>query len=560
MKKETNERRRLVLRLAAEQALALPLSESGYWFHKDVRDNFYFASHLFAYVAEGAPGWSEETRKAATDLSVQMLRQVLALQDQNPDSPMYGHWPLNLGADPAVAKPHVLPVELMGGLLILFHERMRHALPAELDSELQAALLHIYKSGVYRHPLASMHHHEAKHTALKLLLGHVFADEALLREGTTCARRLLNHVHTFGFKEYGCLPWHWHWVQAFTSVWEIVQDEQAHKVAEELLEYLWGLRAESYLRGAWVGPQSRIWPHDAPKDTNTPHDYIQFGDFPAPTAFPRLEGAALFSYEVSEAVREAAMNRQAPCELKRKIRFAGADETVESEAHTYAYLTNDYALGGIWERRDEFDNEQLRWDVSLPLDTETAALGVNQLYFFHPGAYYTPGDDRHASSYGQVLLDKDTVIAVWDVPPDAEAVDTLVGCLPKGEWHFEERSAYGKLGQVFAAVHLLQPLSVKEQNDRLSAASLLSNGRNAVVVEAMRAAEAEAFGVFTLEDWRALAGASDKQPAFEDGKETLSVAYTTRRGHRLQLTVRGETIVQRTVDGVTVAFDDYTIF
>ncbi|GLI05993.1 hypothetical protein YDYSG_20230 [Paenibacillus tyrfis] len=560
MKRETNERRHLVLKLAAEQALALPLLESGYWFHKDLRDNFYFASHLFAYVAEGAPGWSEETRKAAAGLSVRMLRQVLTLQDQNQDSPMYGHWPLNLGADPAAAKPHVLPVELMGCLLILFHERMRHALPPELDSELQTALLHIYKSSVYRHPLASMHHHEAKHTALKLLLGHVFADEALLREGTACARRLLNHVRTFGFKEYGCLPWHWHWIQAFTCVREIVRDEQAHKVAEELLDYLWRLRAESYLRGAWVGPQSRIWPHDAPKDTNTPHDYIQFGDFPAPTAFPRLEGAALFSYEVSEAVREAAMNRQAPCELKRKIRFAGADETVESEAHTYAYLRNDYALGGIWERRDEFDNEQLRWDVSLPLDTETAAIGVNQLYFFHPGAYYTPGDDRHASSYGQVLLDKDTVIAAWDVPPDAEAADTLVGCLPKGEWHIEERSAYGKLGQVFVAVHLMQPLSVKEQNDRLSAASLLSNGRNAIVVEAIGAAEAEASSVLTLDDWRAFAGSPDKQPVFEDGDGALSAAYTTRRGHRLQLTVRGENVVQRTIDGAAIAFDDYTIF
>ncbi|UUZ90394.1 hypothetical protein LJK87_31355 [Paenibacillus sp. P25] len=58
------------------------------------------------------------------------------------------------------------------------------------------------------------------------------------------------------------------------------------------------------------------------------------------------------------------MQRTEPCEVKRRIRFAGASGEVDSEAHTYAYVAPDYAVGGVWERREEYDNEQLRWDVS----------------------------------------------------------------------------------------------------------------------------------------------------------------------------------------------------
>ncbi|UUZ90393.1 hypothetical protein LJK87_31350 [Paenibacillus sp. P25] len=146
-----------------------------------------------------------------------------------------------------------MPVELMGCLIIYFYEAFRHKLAPELRSELQLGILHIYQSPVYRHPIASMHHHEAKHTALKLLLGHQFADAELLAEGMECARRPRAHVREFGFKEYGRLPWHWHWIQAFTCVYEVVEDPAARAVSAELLEFLWRLRADYYLRGRGSG-------------------------------------------------------------------------------------------------------------------------------------------------------------------------------------------------------------------------------------------------------------------------------------------------------------------
>ncbi|CAG7646061.1 hypothetical protein ACFQI7_23240 [Paenibacillus allorhizosphaerae] len=558
-------RKHQVQRLAAEHAMALPLLASGYWFHKDVRDNFYFAIHLFGYTAEGAPDWTEAKRVEGQALAVRMLQHVLKLQMQDASHPMYGHWPLNLGSDPASAKPHVLPVELMGCMLMFFYEKYREALPAELKSEISLSILHIYQSSVYRHPLKSMHHHEAKHTALKLLLGHEFGDEALLEEGIRCAQRLLQHVRTFGFKEYGCLPWHWHWIQAFTCVWDTVQDEAARAVAGELLDYLWSLRAEAYLRGTWVGPHSRIWPHDAPKDTNTPLDYIAFGDFPAPNTFPRLEGAALYTYEVSAAVRERAMAQAEPREVKRLIRFAAEDGEVTSAAHTYTYVTRDYALGGIYERREEFDNEQLRWDVSLPLDSEPAAAGVNQLYFFHPGSKYAPGDDRHASPYGEVLFDRGASLQLWAIPEEAagEAFDSLVGCLPKGEWRFDKFGGCGKLGSVYAAFHAYggEPVAITEKADRYSVAVSLEEGRRAgIIVEVMSTDEADAQGVHNLDDW--LSAVRERfSNAFKPQQDSLAVSYPSIRGKQLHLAVGNDGLLtSRNINGTGIAFDDYTIF
>jgi hypothetical protein len=69
-----------------------------------------------------------------------------------------------------------------------------------------------------------------------------------------------------------------------------------------MLDYLWRLRAEAYLSGTWIGAQSRQWPHDAPQDNNTLLDYIQFGDFPLPGDIVRLEGAALYSYQLADEI------------------------------------------------------------------------------------------------------------------------------------------------------------------------------------------------------------------------------------------------------------------
>lgn len=553
-----NNRRNHIIQLAARKALELPVLPSGFWFHSDVRDNYYYAIHLYAYCIDthASSELTQEQRRDGLQLAVEMIRKVIRLQVQDSGHPMYGHWPLNLGTNPDNAPPNGLPVELMGCLLLLFYHQYQNTLPIELKSELNLCFVHIYHSRVYRHPLEQIHHHEAKHTALKLLLGHQFDDQELLEQGIRCAMLQLHHIRKFGFKEYGALPWHWHWIQAFTCVWEMVDHPEARVVTGDMLETLWQLRAQYYLRGTWVGAQSRQWPHDGPKDNNTLLDYIQFGDFPMPQQIARLEGAGLYTYEISEEIRRIGTDRTDAVEVKRLIRFAGADEVVKEEAHTHAYIAPDYAVGGIWERREEFDNEQQRWDVTLPLTNPSAKDGVNQAFFFHPGARYQPGDDRHASNTGEVLLHKDAVIQLWELSSaDQEtAYPALVGCLPKGDWHFTERSGYGQVGDVYLVFHSMNDFTVEEKRDRLSVLCPFQAGRNGIVIEAMTAKETEQPGDGSAAAFAAMRKAQRAGFAVEEAG-TLTARYVTRRGDVLEL----NTAKKASVNGKPIAWEAYTI-
>lgn len=47
-----NHRKKEICELAARKALELPFQSSGLWFHSDIRDNFYYAIHLYKYCTE----------------------------------------------------------------------------------------------------------------------------------------------------------------------------------------------------------------------------------------------------------------------------------------------------------------------------------------------------------------------------------------------------------------------------------------------------------------------------------------------------------------------------
>lgn len=79
---------------------------------------------------------------------------------------------------------------------------------------------HVYDGKLYSGGLTNFSHHEAKLTSLKLLLAEQFQDNTLLNEGLEQAASLLKHVQTYRMREYGSLPWFWHWVQSITCVWE----------------------------------------------------------------------------------------------------------------------------------------------------------------------------------------------------------------------------------------------------------------------------------------------------------------------------------------------------
>ncbi|MNM78860.1 hypothetical protein D3C81_907790 [compost metagenome] len=507
-----------IVHRAAEYAWRQPLLASGLWFRGDIRDNFYYASYLFAAAVD-----SEETssfdRVEGRQLAEKVLLRVLLLQDRVAASPLYGHWPLGLDPAPDLATPHVLPVELMGSLMVYFVQSYGEHLSPEVATRFEEALSHVYRSGFYRKPLREYNHHEAKYTAAKLIFGQRYGDAALFADGRECLRQTLAHLRLEGMAEYGALPWFWHWIQAFTCAWGLVDDAEVKNELSEMLDHLWNVRAVYYFKGSWVGAHARGWPHDAPRDANVLHDYVQFGDFELPKAMPRTEYAGFLFYEAPLRARHRALERNEPFEARAALlKEIGG---VKHRLHSYAYLTGQFGVGGMWERVEEFDNEQLRWLFSLPVRGEKG----NQLYFFHPGKGYDPAgnDPRHQSGWTDVLYHKNVVMAVYSLPEDA--TEQVNGVLPEGEWRFAANGIFGKVEETYFAVYVSGAYQVQDRNGYLQ---VVADGRCVgIVVEALGVPEASPRGVTGLDEF--VSALRSRAPRFEvgGGAGSIGASYAT---------------------------------
>ncbi|NEW06320.1 hypothetical protein GK047_09875 [Paenibacillus sp. SYP-B3998] len=548
---DLHQRKQEIIGKIARKAFEQPLLRSGLLFEHDIRDNFYYASYLFVGSLDEQLTIFIDADSAKTKAE-SLLMKVLELQDQNPISSTYGHWPLHLRPTPQEAPINTLPVELMGSLMVYFYERYRHVFSEPLRVSFEIALLHIYRSDFYRKPLEHYHHHEAKYTATKLILGQFYQDQKLLEDGYQSLCLTLERITAMGMSEYGGLPWFWHWVQAFTCAWELTEHAEIKTALAQMLDYLWHVRSTYYLQGAWVGAHSRGWPHDIPQDKNVLFDYVQFGDFTLPEDMPRTEYAGFLSYEAPALARSTALNRAIPVEVKRLIPPPAAlAEYGKDCLHSYVYITENYAIGGVWERALEFDNEQHRWDVTLPI---TAVEGVNRAFFFHPGKWYAEGDLRHQSEFSEVLFHPNVVVARYQIP--AEQPDEIIGCLPQGEWIEEPQALYGRCGNVFMAVYVQQPYRREVLADR---SVIKSSGRtNAIILACTDIVNAQTRGIIDLNQFAD--AMRQQQPIYaQSGEVGQALTYTTLQGEKIAFMIDEVGNITRFVNGKEIDFNDYTV-
>lgn len=157
-------RQQEIISSIALEAERRPLLASGLWFHDDVRNNFYYASYLFAAAVDDTLDLPFDKEEAKRKAEAVMLETVL-LQNRQPGTELYGHWPLGLNPQPREAPPHELPVEIMGSLMVWFCKQYSSQFSAGLRIAYHTAIGHVYRSGFFRKPVTTFSHHEAKYTA-----------------------------------------------------------------------------------------------------------------------------------------------------------------------------------------------------------------------------------------------------------------------------------------------------------------------------------------------------------------------------------------------------------
>jgi hypothetical protein len=546
-------RRRQVLALAAETAFKLPRLDSGFWYHQDMRDNLYYAMHLFAASIDESINLSFP-KKEGRRLGEEMLHMVLSLQMKDPENPMYSHWPFNLGTDPANAAPHTLPVELLGSLLAWYHHEYGIHMNESLRLAFEEAMRHAYLGNYYRKPNEYFNHHETKYISQQLIWGELFQDSELAVEARKKLNILLSTIQANGMKEYGGLPWFWHWVQSLSAARVLVKQEESLALINEMLNYLWRARSAAYLKGAWVGAHSRVLPHDVPADRNNLIDYVEYGDFELPQAIARLEAAGLLPLQPADSsITAAAAGRTTESEMKRLIPVNPL-RLEDGCRHTYTFLTPDYALGGVWERAEEYQNEQHRWDVSLPARADGKG---NQAFFFRPGSGYSAGDPRHQSGGTEVLLYRNTAASLYAAADDSGYSDVL-GVLPYGQWEYSDRLIAGQAGHVYLIIHLMNDYKTESGDNCIFVHS--PGSKNGVVIEVIKTETAAALGLKSVT--AVLEKASSHAPLFELTEAGgVRFRYTSLSGgNALELEITGEgTVAGRTVNGSPVSFADYSV-
>jgi hypothetical protein len=542
-----HQRRQKVLESAAARALDTPLKDSGFWFHGDMRENMYLAMHLFAATVEEGVQLPGDWKGAAEQLALRVIDSCLSLQDCDPDSPVFGHWPIKMADYPSESRAHPMAAEFMSTVLFGFERLYSKQLPAALNRKIAEALKRLYQSGAYREKELIFDHHSAKYCVIHYIQGEQFQDEALYASALERLHAIVDFSMKNGFKEYGSLPWFWQWIQVWDIAWQSSSDPAIKAKIEELLQLLWQERADFHLKGAWVGAHSRTLPPDIPSDQSRLLDYIQFGDTTLPSRSERWDAAAFIRYEVSDSIRQFAMAPAQPFEMKRLVPSAEPDG---ARLHHYVYKTADYALGGMWERAIQFLNEQHRWDFSFPPNEEGH---VNQAFFFHPGEHYKEGGYRHQSQFQEIVIHRNSIIAGYCLPEEGE--QRIIGILPLGETEADESGIYIRHDRVYLAAYLMNPYHM-ERNDR--GIRIESTGRyNAVVMEATTEEEAKEQGIHNLEHF--VAAAKSRYPRMEYIRqdESLQLEYRSRSGYQLELHMKHDmSSIVRRIDGVDVDLDD----
>ena len=426
--------------------------------------------------------------------------------------------------------------------------------------------------------------HMLQFRTARYLFGQTWPGGPALADGTTPGQsqrdaaawieRWIDSTVTRGMYEYDSPNYHHIYLLCLASIHEYAKDENLRQKSWMMLQVLLADWATEYLEGAWVGSHSRE-KYDQVLHTRehtgaaTQFGRLFFGGAPLRLDLAETYYMALGSIQAFECLPmlgRMATDRSQPYVLRElKAPRRGPGITYGEPTWKYTYIAPEFAVGSSWG--DLTDVEHHRWDLTWvsPQDGATCffinpSYSAQQLSRFFPTPldlvradivrqrpyYADPHKWVEGSPHEDVWQHENAVIALYDIPA-AEDRQAINGFFPHiiAEKREEAGWIFARADDVFFAVWTSVPgtWSQEKDHDRLT----IVHPKTAVILEAVAAKDEKNFDAFC-------ARMRANRPVFNE--RTLTVAYVTGRGHRIDFKHHGV----RSVDGIAADLDHWPLF
>ena len=287
-----------------------------------------------------------------------ILRQVIALQDQDPDSRTYGIWSWFL-EEPLdqMSPPDWNWADFCGTQLLQVAIDHMDRLPADLRRQVKDSILHAARSIVRRNVGPGYTNIALMGTYVTLVAGERFDVRDLADYGRKRLRQFCEYTDEKGsFSEYNSPTYTCVAIKEISRMRQHVRDRESQELLRDLNEFAWQHVARRFHAPTeqWAGPHSRSY---ATLLRNSTLAFLQ-----------RADGKVRFvpESEAWESIDAHRIKLECPAELLNRFRSLGTFRTEieafvcnKGNAHDIigtTYLHPDFALGSVnigdlWNQR-----------------------------------------------------------------------------------------------------------------------------------------------------------------------------------------------------------------
>ncbi len=242
----------------AEQMIRRPFSSPGY--HTalkggDVHPTRDSLNYAVALLDSGEPGRLERAEK--------ILRRVISLQDQDPNSRTYGIWSWFM-EEPLekMSPPDWNWADFCGAQLLQVAIDHADRLPADLQRQVRDSILHAGRAIKRRNVGPGYTNIAVMGAYVTLVAGELFDDADLANYGKARLKRFYDHTFEQGsFSEYNSPTYSIVAISEISRMLRHVKDAESRRLLAELNRFAWSHVARHFHPPTrqWAGPHSRCY-------------------------------------------------------------------------------------------------------------------------------------------------------------------------------------------------------------------------------------------------------------------------------------------------------------